>query len=264
MIPPVNDDQLAHDVGTGGPAVVLLHSSVCDRRMWRDKQDVTLVQAGYRVVSCDLRGYGESAAPAGPYNDADDVLALMNDLRIGAFAIVGSSFGGQVALELAARHPQRVAALALLCAGIPGSQPSDELRAFWHREGELLEDGDLDGATDLNVATWLGPEADGATRDLVRRMQRQAFEVQAGAIEEAEPIEHQLDLSTIAVPVLAAWGAKDLPDFRRNAEYLAWALQDATAVELPWAGHLPSLERPQEINDLLAGYFRRAYPVKPA
>ena len=95
-------------------------------------------------------------------------------------------------------------------------------------------------------------------------MQRQAFEAQAGAIEQAEPIEYQLDISTISVPVLAAWGAKDLPDFRRNAEYLARALPSATAVELPWAGHLPSLERPQEINDLLAGYFRRAYPVKPA
>ena len=264
MIPLMVEDQLAYDSGTGGPALVLLHSTVCDRRMWRGKQDVALMAAGYRVVCCDLRGYGESRAPVSPYNDADDVLALLNDLRIDTFAIVGSSYGGQVALELAARHPRRVAALALLCAAMPGSQPSEELRAFWAREGELVEQGDLDGATDLNVATWLGPEADGAARDLVRRMQRHAFEVQAGVTEQATATEHQFDVSAIAVPVLAAWGAKDLPDFGCNAERLARDLSSATAVELPWAGHLPSVERPQEINDLLVGYFRHAYPVKPA
>src|SRR5215469_16396363 len=96
MIPPMNDDRLAYDFGTGGPAVILLHSTVCDRRMWREKQDVALMEAGYRIVCCDLRGYGESSAPTSPYNDADDVLALLNDLRIDTFAIVGSSYGGQV------------------------------------------------------------------------------------------------------------------------------------------------------------------------
>jgi pimeloyl-ACP methyl ester carboxylesterase len=260
----VSDDQLAYDFGTGGPAVILLHSTVCDRRMWREKQDVALMAAGYGVVCCDLRGYGESSAPTSPYNAADDVLALLNDLRIDTFAIVGSSYGGQVALELAARHPHRVRALALLCAAMPGSQPSEELLAFWDREEELIEQGDLDGATDLNVATWLGPEADGASRDLVRQMQRHAFEVQAAATEEAIAMEHQFDLSAIDVPVLAAWGAKDLPDFRCNAQRLTRDLPGATSLELPWAGHLPSVERPQEIDELLVGYFRRVYPVKPA
>lgn len=52
--------------------------------------------------------------------DADDVLDLLDELGIGPVAVVGASYGGKVALEIAARWPQRVAALALVCAGMPG------------------------------------------------------------------------------------------------------------------------------------------------
>lgn len=47
---------IAYDVAGHGPAVVLLHSTVCDRRMW-DPQVPALADAGYRVVRCDLRGF---------------------------------------------------------------------------------------------------------------------------------------------------------------------------------------------------------------
>lgn len=91
-----------------------------------------------------------------------------------------------MALEIAARRPERVTALALLCAGLPGHEPSAELDAFDEREDALIEAGDLAGAVELNVGTWLGPDADEAAREGVRRMQRHAFEVQLAALEEAE------------------------------------------------------------------------------
>ena len=52
---------------------------------------------------------------------------------------------------------------------------------FWQREGELIDAGDIAGAAELNVATWLGPEASQATRERVRLMQRHALEVQLAA-----------------------------------------------------------------------------------
>ena len=59
---------LAHDLdGTGDP-VVLLHSGVADRRMWRP-QCGPLLDAGYRVLRPDFRGHGESPMPTEPYND---------------------------------------------------------------------------------------------------------------------------------------------------------------------------------------------------
>ena len=251
---------MSYDVAGTGPALVLLHSTVCDRRMW-DPQWPVLAEAGYRVVRCDFRGFGATPAPTAPYNDADDVLSLADELDLGPMALVGASSGGEVALEIAARRPQQVTALALVCAGMPGHEPTDELRGFWQREGELIEAGDIAGAVELNVATWLGPEADEATRERVRLMQRHAFEVQLAAPEEYEPVQADVDLHAITAPSLVVSGARDLPDFRLIAARLAALLPGAQAVELPWAGHLPTLERPRESSGLLTAFLRDTVPA---
>ena len=88
-------------------------------------------------------------------------MGLLDELGIGPVAVAGASFGGKVALEIAARWPQRVAALALVCAAMPGHEPTDVLRSCWQREAELIDAGEIAGAVELNVATWLGPEARG-------------------------------------------------------------------------------------------------------
>ncbi|MBE1491264.1 alpha/beta fold hydrolase [Plantactinospora soyae] len=251
---------LAHDVEGDGPAVLLLHSSVCDRRMW-DPQWSALRDAGYRVLRCDLRGYGQTPMADRPYTDAEDVRDLLDALRIDRVVLVAASYGGLVGLEVAARWPDRVSTLALLCPGMPGHQPSAELRAFGAREDALLEADDLTGAVELNVQTWLGPEADDATRDRVRQMQRHAFEVQLAATEEfPKPERDEIDLGKISAPCLAVSGRYDLPDFRQIAARLTELLPDARHLELPWAGHLPSLERPAEVTALLTDHLRETSP----
>lgn len=245
---------LAHDVAGDGPVVVLLHSGVCDRRMW-DAQWPGLIDAGHRVVRCDFRGFGETAAPDRPYNDADDVLELLDALGIGQAALVAASYGGRVALEIAARRPDRVHAMALLCSGLAGLDPSAGLREFREREEALIDAGDIAGAVELNVDTWLGPDAGDAAREAVRRMQRRAFDVQLAA-EEFEPVAVDVDLSAIRAPCLVVSGGHDLIDFRRVAARLHTLLADAHHLELPWAGHLPSLERPSAVTDLLVDFLR--------
>ncbi|WP_319461930.1 alpha/beta hydrolase [Micromonospora sp. RTP1Z1] len=246
---------LSHDVAGNGPTVVLLHSTACDRRMW-DPQLPVLVDAGYRVVRADLRGFGDSPMPNRPWNNAQDVVDLLDELGVADAALVAASGGGRVALEIAARWPDRVTALALLCTALAGHEPSAELRAFGEREDALLEAGDVAGATELNVQTWLGPHADEATREKVRRMQRHAFEVQLAVVEEFPPIRVETDLSAITTPSLLVSGGHDLADFREIAARLSEQLADARHLDLPWAGHLPSLERPDEVNPVLVDFLR--------
>jgi pimeloyl-ACP methyl ester carboxylesterase len=245
---------LSYDAAGSGPVVLLLHSSVCDRRMW-DPQWQALLDAGFSVVRCDFRGFGETPAADRRTNDAEDVGELLDALGVGRAVVVGSSYGGQVALELAAHRPDRVGGLALLCTAVPDHAPTDILRAFDQREDELIAAGDIDAAVELNVHTWLGPDADAAVKEAVRRMQRRAFDVQLAA-EDFDRIPVKTDLEAIAAPTLVVSGAYDLPDFRRIAESLPDVLPNARHVELGWAGHLPSLERPAEVNALVIGFLR--------
>jgi len=135
------------------------------------------------------------------------------------------------------------------------------LRGFWRREGELIDAGDIAGAVQLNVATWLGPEASQATRERVRLMQRHALEVQLAAPQEYEPAEVVVDLGAITAASLVVSGAKDLPDFGLIAARLAVLLPGTRQVELPWAGHLPTLERPQELSGILTAFMREIVPA---
>ncbi|WP_306208623.1 alpha/beta fold hydrolase [Actinoplanes sp. RD1] len=240
---------LAHDVTGDGPPVLLLHSTAADRRMW-DAQVPALAAAGRRVIRCDLRGYGETPAPVEPWSDAADVLGLLDELGVDTVAVVGSSGGGKVALEVAARWPRRVGQLVLLCTATAGFEPGPELRAFGAEEDVLLEAGDVAAATELNVRTWLGPEATEAVRDKLREMQRHAFEVQLAGPEVA-PVRVPVDLAAITAPALLVSGAYDLPDFRRIAVDLAARLPAGRHLELDWAGHLPAMERPGEVSELL-------------
>lgn len=247
---------LAYDEAGDGPAVVLLHSSAGDRRMW-DGQVPVLVEAGYRVVRCDRPGFGDSPALAGPYDEAGEVVGLLDQLRIDRAAFVGASTGARVALEIAARWPGRVTALALLCPTPgPGASPSAALAAFERRQRELLEAGDIDGATELNVRTWLGPDASATARESLGQMQRHILDTRRAAVR-AEPIQVDHDLSKFTLPTLVVAGGRDLVDFRRAAAEVAERVA-GQHLELEWAGHLPSLEHPYEVNELLVDFLDAA------
>lgn len=248
---------LAHDDEGSGPAVVLLHAGVADRRMW-DAVTPALAHA-FRVIRPDLRGFGQTPMPPEKYADADDVDALLDSLGVTDAAVVGSSFGGRVAMELATLHPARVSSLVLLCAAYRGLDPTESVREFGAEEDRLLEAGDVDGATELNVRTFLGPEADGAARALLTLMQRHAFDVQLAADEAdpgPEPRRVEIDPAEIAVPTVVVSGAHDLDHFRAVADLLAERIPGADRVELEWAGHLPALERPDAVIALLLDVLR--------
>jgi pimeloyl-ACP methyl ester carboxylesterase len=240
---------LHHLVEGSGPAVVLLHAGVADLRMWDAQVDELL--PGRRVVRCDLRGYGQTPLePEASYSDAEDVLALLTELGVHRFCLVGASYGGYVALQVASAAPDRTERLVLLNAAADLVEPDEPLREFWRQESALLEAGDLDAATELNLATWLGPDASDDDRTLARRMQRRAFELQVAA-GDVDDRELAVDLARMTAPTTVVTGSLDLPFFRATARALAERLPHATLVELPWAAHLPSLERPVETARLV-------------
>ena len=101
--------------GTGEPAFVFVHGWTCDRSFFAPQAEHFARR--HRVVSVDLRGHGESDKPEGPYSIAtfaDDIAYLMERLGLGRAVVVGHSMGGITVLQLAAAHPDRVAAIVMV------------------------------------------------------------------------------------------------------------------------------------------------------
>jgi 3-oxoadipate enol-lactonase len=229
------------------PHVVFVHAGGVDGRMWHPLAERL---DGLRLHIPDLRGHGSTPLPPGEYAHADDLLRMLDDLRIGRATIVGASFGGWVVLQLATKAPERVKALALLAStrlDRDDSEWSPEIVAFFEKEHALVQAGDIDGAVALGRRAW---KPSPGVRDLVEEMTRQAFELQQGV--EAEQRELPVDLAAIAVPTLVVSGGKDpMPDFAQIADQLAAEIGDAERAVIKDAGHLIALERPDATAELL-------------
>jgi 3-oxoadipate enol-lactonase len=257
----------------GDLPVVLLHAGVADRRMWEPLWPALTTERD--VVRLDLRGFGESAGrPSGALCPVDDVVDTLAELGIGRCHLVGASFGAGVAIEVTLSQPAQVASLFLIAPG--GSliaEATPDLRAFIEAEGAALARDDLDSAVEANLAWWVeGPQrtaddVDPTVRDLVRRMQRRAFEVTAGwdDVEECELDPPALDrLAEIQVPTLVLVGALDLQAVHDAARRLAVGIAGARRVDWPGTAHLPSMERPEDFLALLRDWLPPRRPPDPS
>ena len=230
--------------------VILLHAGVCDRRMW-DGVVPALHDAGRKVVTPDLRGFGSKPMGLGPFSHAGDVLSLLDALGIDSADVVGASFGGRVALQVAARAPERVSSLTLLAPALPDWEDWTDpgLIEYGEQEEAAVARGDVDAIVDVNVRFWAG-NLDPADREYVADAQRRAVELGGDEVEEEE---FPFDLSAVTAPTLVLVGDQDVSDFVRISEHIAATLDNAELQMVEGAGHLLALERPDLISEVLAG-----------
>ena len=243
--------------------VLLLHAGIADSRMWRPQAEV-LAAAGYRVIAPDLRGFGERRLEPAPFSYLRDVEGSLE----GSGAVVGCSLGGRVALELACHRPDLVERLVLIAPALPGWDWSDETRAGWAEEEAAFDRGDRARAAEASVRMWFdGPnraqdEVDPALRATVVAMVLRSYELQEGAWEAGAREEDVLNppvsgrLHEIQCPTLVLVGEEDVADMREISTHIADSIQDARLVTVPRTAHLPSLERPAEVNSLLLAFLR--------
>jgi pimeloyl-ACP methyl ester carboxylesterase len=228
---------------------VLLHAGIADSRMYRQQLE-TLAPAR----AFDLPGFGDGP----PEPDFLDYRAFVRErLPNEPAALIGTSLGGRIALELALESPERVAALVLVGSGLDGHEWSEEVRAFGVQEEAALERGDLDAAVEANLNLWLANDVDPDVRALVADMQRNAFERQVGHDIETVGLDPPAStrLGEIRVPTLVVTGDEDVRDIHEIADKLAAGIPDAQRATIAGSGHLPSLERPDEFDGVVLAFF---------
>jgi len=275
----VGDVAFGYDEAGSGPAVVLVHAGLADRRMW-DHQFRAL-SARYRVIRFDWRGYGESGDAVGEVARHEDLLALMDALGVRQAALIGCSFGGAHAVDAALCAPERVTALGLICSGLSGYEwspqtlalmrervhaavPADRLKRYGDRTAAQVDPADVEAIAQANVRLMVvGPDRD--QTDLEPAVWEQALEMCRGvfAREWNGPVftERGLTppalgrLSQVNVPTLVVNGLADLPGVQEIAKLLADGIGGARRLDLPATGHLPPLERPEQVTAALTRFL---------
>ena len=262
----VGDTTLVGDRWRGsGATIVLLHAGVCDRRCWREV-GARLGGAGRDVVAYDRRGFGEVPPAGESFRHVDDLLAVLDAVSPDAPAwLVGSSMGGGVALDAALEAPGRIAGLVLLSPAVSGDEEDEDAYiAATNGLAEAIDAAWTAGAVDecnrLEVRLWLDGPAEperrvrGAARDLALDMNRIVIaNEQIAESDGASGLDAASRVPEIAVPTVVACGALDVPlKLRRSAE-LAEALPNGTYRSLPGRAHLPYLEAPEEVAELILG-----------
>ena len=227
-----------------GERIILIHSAVADARVW-ERQARVLRDRGYDVETPDLPGFGAEPVPTERFSFVDRIAALLPAV------LVGNSFGGQIATATALMHPDDVPALVLVDPSASDHEWSQTARDYFEREEQLLESGDLDAATDVTLEMFAQPHV----HDILRPMQRNAYELQLAA-PEPDVEEHALPpLSSLTMPVLVLVGEHDVEDFHVIARRIRAEAPNARVEVVPGAKHLPALEQPDEFERLLLDFF---------
>ncbi len=255
---------VADDEGSG-PAVLLLHGQPGRARDWRRVRARLSDEA--RVLSPDRPGYGRTGGDAAGFGaNADGCVALLDRLDVDRAIVCGHSWGGGVALAMAARHPDRVGGLVLVASVAPGapaglvdrflaSRPAGEVltlatfevgrRFLGTRQGRTLLGRALPASTSYALV--------GMTDVLPEAGDWRSFAVEQRAYVSELP-GLVPDLATIAVPVEVVAGTDDRIVGYPAATTLRDALPTAVLRAVPGAGHL----LPRDHPDHVAAAIRRA------
>ena len=254
-------DGTVYEVTGEGPAVVLVHGFGLDRHMW---QWLLPDLGGFRVLSYDLTGHGESPDPEGSPSltmFSEQILRLMDRCAIARAAIVGFSLGGMIARRFAIDHPGRRSALAILNSA--HDRTPEERAAILTRVEQAGARGPA-ATVEAALERWFTEpfrQASPGVMDQVRRwvlanrppVYPEIYRVLAeGDAEIAGPVRN------IRCPTLVMTGAQDHGNSPDMARRMAGAIAGAQAVVLPGLRHLGLAEDPTRFNAPLVAFLDRA------
>jgi pimeloyl-ACP methyl ester carboxylesterase len=257
---------MLHHVENGtGPAVVLLHAFPMDSSLWAAQRQ-SLAQAGYRVITPDLPGFGGSSpADEPPSLDvmADAVVELLDHLGIERAVVGGLSMGGYVAMALLRLHPDRLSAIIL--ADTKAGADAPEAAANRETVAAAVEAaGSAAGIADGMLPNLLGATTRESRPDVVTTVRRWIGAQPAAGVAWAQRAmaarpDSLADIAAFGGPVLVLYGAQDTISPAADAAAMADAARSGgsatTVVEIPAAGHLTAVEDPDAVTHALSGWL---------
>ncbi|GGN96709.1 3-oxoadipate enol-lactonase [Streptomyces albiflavescens] len=271
--------QYRFDGPEDAPVLILGPSLGTTWHMW-DRQVPELAKH-WRVFRFDLPGHGGAPAyPGGSVAElAGRLLATLDQLGVQRFGYAGCAFGGALGIELALRHPERLASLALIAAS-PRFGTADEFR----QRGVIVRSNGLDPIARMSPERWFtggfAAAQPAITEWAVQMVRTTDPGCYIAACEALAAFDVRAELGRIGVPTLVLVGSDDQVTGPAEARTLVAGIPDARLAVVPGASHLVPVEQPAAVTDLLVRHFSTAWqpafgsttgqmaipaaPVKPA
>ena len=257
----INGINLFHESFGQGEPVVFANGILMTTQSWSFQ--TRFLQRHFRCILYDMRGQLRSDKPDEPYSmeqHADDLAALLDHLGVDRCHLVGTSYGGEVGLSFAERHPERLRSLSVI-ASLARSEPLFQAQVASWRDVGLSAPRALFGVTlpyyfsnDFLARHGAALRArDGDISDQPPAFFR-GFARLCDALIEFDISEQ---LAQITTPTLAVAAEFDLIKPPACSEFIAESIPGAELLVVPDAGHAVILERPDEVNTAIYGFLQK-------
>lgn len=236
--------------GGKGETLVLIHGFGGDKDNFA--RIARFLTPHYRVICPDLPGFGDASRDAGASyqmaEQAERLLALLDQIAPGPVHLGGNSMGGFIAVQFAAAYPERVASLWLLdAAGTEAANRSDVVKTYLASgEMPLLLRHEQDAEAMLEACTHQRPFLPNSVLTMLGRRAVADFALHTGIMRQlagAQPLQPLPQYA--AMPALVVWGEQDKILHPSGAAALAALFPRSRTIMMPGVGHLPMFEAPK-------------------
>ncbi len=257
----INGIQLSDEGLSTGKPVVFVHGFPFTRRMWQPQIQALLKT--HRVISFDVRGHGQSEVGDGQYSlefFVDDLILVLDHLKIKSAALCGLSMGGYIALRAVERHPERFDSL-ILC-DTKAEADSSEAKIKRAAGMRSVKKNGVEAFANEFVKAVLSegtlktrPEVVAQVLGLIR--QNTPLGIAGTLLALAARTDTTAALPKMNQPTLILVGEEDKVTPPSASEAMQKALPQATLHVIPGAGHLSNLENPVVFNEKLLNFLNR-------
>ncbi|GAM09777.1 AB hydrolase superfamily protein YisY [Geobacter sp. OR-1] len=256
----VNGIALGYDDTGEGVPILLIHGFPLCRKMWRPQVN-KLPLAGFRVIAPDLRGFGESDAPEGPYSMdifADDLIGLLDYLEIERAVIGGMSMGGYVLFNLVERYPERVkGAIFITTRATPDDETAKARRLQLAAEVRKLGPQMV---ADPFASILFAPGTEQERPKLVEEVYgwmaaNDSRGLAGGLLAMRERKDYSAALGSFNIPALAIGAELDQAAPPATSTAIAAGIPGCRLCIVPSAGHLANLEDVKTFNSCVLEFL---------
>jgi len=257
---PVNNFHLSYDdVGEGFIPIIFLHGYPFDKTMWKGQLD--FLKSSYRLIPCDIRGFGKSTDEKSPLSMdlfSEDLIQFMDKLNIDKAIICGLSMGGYIALNAMERFPERFEAL-ILC----DTQCIADTAEVKSKRYKTIDEIDENGTADFNegfIKSVFHKDSITNKKELVEQLRSVVFSnskhiITQGLVALAERSETCSTLNEITIPTLILCGREDEVTPLAQSELMNASITGSILHVIDNAGHVSNLEQPDEFNKHLLNFL---------